>query len=132
MPKNANPELKFFSTYPTFVYTFVTDCLVPEQVNKKKTSPVQQMNVGEVFLNTLLTFVRNLLGSKAVVGLLGAFIVCHRNMSERLGPLEFLGRVEDVDGDSCHSFLREFYTLGCSSPNIHQHMNVVFFSRESF
>ena len=53
-------------------------------------------------------------------------------MSERLGPLEFLGRVEDVDGDSCHSLLRDYTILGCSSPNIHQHMNVVFFRRESF
>ena len=84
------------------------------------------------FPTQFLTFVRNLLGSKAVVGLLGAFIVCHRNMSERLGPLEFLGRVEDVDGDSCHSLLRDYTILGCSSPNIHQHMNVVFFRRESF
>ena len=84
-----------------FVYTFVTDCLHPKQVNKKRyISPLQQMNFGEVFPTQFLTFVRNLLGSKAVVGLLGAFIVCHRNMSERLGPLEFLGRVEDVDGEA--------------------------------
>ena len=90
------------------------------------------MNVGEVFPTQFLTFVRNLLGSKAVVGLLGAFIVCHRNMSERLGPLKFLGRVEDVDGDSCHSLLREFYILGCSPSQHSPHMNVVFFSRVSF
>jgi len=84
------------------LYTqIVTDCLHPEQVNKKDI-PLQQMRLGRrSLLNTLATRLSVcLLGSKAVVGLLGAFIVCHRNMSERLGPLEFLGRVEDVDGET--------------------------------